>query len=94
MEVDRTPQLDRTDEANEVVPLILGALKLLDDFAGAAGAGSKDAAQDDEAVLAAALGLISVRRTLRRWIEQAACEHPLANEATHPASAVAADLLR
>jgi hypothetical protein len=83
MEVDRAPHQDRTEEANDLVPLFLGALKLLDDFAEAA---SASAAVDDgrgkhgdDAMLAAALGLLSLRRTLKRWAWQAAHDHALSS---------------
>jgi hypothetical protein len=61
----------RGDQANELIPLLLGAMSLLDDFAAAAcdaspGPSAANRPKDD-ALLAAALGLLSLRRTADRW---------------------------
>jgi len=87
MEVDRASYQDGTAEANDLVPLFLGALKLLDDFATAASAriAVDDGAGDrDDAMLAAALGLLSLRRTLQRWAGHAADDHAFASKAPSP----------
>lgn len=64
------------DEANDLVPLLLGAMSLLDEFAAAAAAAAADAAPapsttsraESDALLAAALGLLSLKQTTGRWV--------------------------
>jgi hypothetical protein len=46
---------------------MLGTMRLLDEFAAAIRAPELDAAPVDDQLVAAALGLLSVRRTLERW---------------------------
>jgi hypothetical protein len=75
MEVDRAPHQDHSDTDSEVASLVLGAKKLLDDFAREAAASRTDGEPllpDDDPMLAAALGFISLRRTLDRWLRQTA----------------------
>ena len=63
------------DDTGYLVPLLLGALKLLDDFVMAIDERAKSPAADadpaDEPLLAAGLGLISLHRTARRWADLA-----------------------
>ena len=71
---------DLSDQGNDLVPLMLGALSWADRFIAAAELGTnrhfdaQDVAADP--ILAAALGLISLRRTLLRWALHAAGDHP------------------
>lgn len=88
---DITRQYDLSDQSNDLVPLMLGALSWADRFIAAAEAGTngKFDAQGaaPEPMLAAALGLISLRRTLRRWALHAAGDHaslPAMAPAPHP----------
>ena len=67
---DREPRQDRTRESNDVTTLGLGALAWLDRFAAASEA--RGPAPAEGAILSAALGLRSLRRSLRRWALQAA----------------------
>jgi hypothetical protein len=79
MNLEHSFSLDRADQSNDLVPLLLGAISFLDDFAAAAEQGSRarrtQEEREDGAVLAAALGLLSLRRTLRRWALVAAHDY-------------------
>lgn len=79
-EVDLARQQNRTSEANDLIPLVLGAMKVLNDFAGAVEARASAPIGEDraanEALLLAALGLLSLRRTLWRWCVHATAEKP------------------
>jgi hypothetical protein len=59
-------------EDNDLVPLLLGAMRLLDEFgaaaADAAPALSTTSRAESDALLAAALGLLSLKRTMGRWV--------------------------
>jgi hypothetical protein len=88
---DITRQYDLSDQSNDLVPLMLGALSWADRFIAAAEASTngnfdvQDVAPDP--MLAAALGLISLRRTLLRWALHAAGDHasvPAMPPAPHP----------
>ena len=70
MERDREPRQDRTREDNDVMTAGLGALAWLDRFAAAAQPRGPVKLVDDD-LLSAALGLMSLRRSLRRWAQQA-----------------------
>jgi hypothetical protein len=78
---DLTRPQDLTDEANDLIPLFLGLLNLLDQFAadvvetGGTAPRGGDTSVPDDALTAAALGLLSVRRTAWRWAEHAAADH-------------------
>jgi hypothetical protein len=74
MTPDREPRLSRTRDGEDLALIGLGALSWLDRFAAAAEqrAGAPDA--PDEALLAAMLGLLSLRRSLHRWAGQAVTE--------------------
>ena len=81
-EVNISRYQDQADDAHDLTPLCLGALKLLDDFAAAAATRRADgeapeAAADErtDSLLLAALGLLSLRRTVWRWASQAAGEN-------------------
>jgi len=69
---------DRTEEANDLIPLFLGLLNLLDQFAACVVEGDGTVSTHggtsvaDDAVTAAALGLLSLRRTAWRWADHAA----------------------
>jgi hypothetical protein len=71
-------QRDATAAGNELVPLALGLLQFLDRVAAAVSASPLGPAAPpsprDEQVLAALLGLLSLRRTLRRWLVATALE--------------------
>jgi hypothetical protein len=88
-----------TDDSNDVVPLFLGALKLLDDVAASMSEAGDPAATGeshptDDAVMEVALGLLSLRRTIRRWAEHAAGDHAPASHRTGATSAPATSMLR
>jgi hypothetical protein len=78
---DVTRHQDLTDEANDLIPLFLGLLNLLDQFAACVVKGGGkvsihgDTSVADDAVTAAALGLLSLRRTAWRWADHAAGDH-------------------
>ena len=74
MAPDREPRRDRTQEDNDVMTAGLGALAWLDRFADAAERRSPRLVDDDW--VTAALGLLSLRRSLRRWALQAAQTNP------------------
>jgi hypothetical protein len=61
-----SPRQDRTSEDNDVMTGGLGALAWLDRFAAAAQPRGP-APLPDDALLTAALGLMSLRRSLWRW---------------------------
>jgi hypothetical protein len=67
--IDREPRQDRTGDDNDVLTAGLGALAWLDRFAEAAERPGPSSVDDDW--VTAALGLISLRRSLRRWALQA-----------------------
>ena len=82
-------QLDETGEHNDVVPLILGFLKLSDDIASAACDESETMHPHDESgsdlnnqMVMATLGILSIRKVLLEWLEQSCPEEfdPLANQ--------------
>jgi hypothetical protein len=96
---DLTRHQDLTDEANDMIPLFLGLLNLLDRFAacvaeGGAGSTNADTSVANDALTAAALGLLSLRRTVRRWADHAAGDHQLAQTRTARAPARLAPMLR
>ena len=74
MAPDREPRQDHTREDNDVVTAGLGALAWLDRLAGAVE--RPGAASVDDELVTAALGLMSLRRSLRRWAQQAAQTPP------------------
>jgi hypothetical protein len=69
-------QRDATAAGNELVPLALGLLQFLDRVAAAVSASPPAPAAPpsprDEQILNALLGLLSLRRALRRWLVTAA----------------------
>jgi hypothetical protein len=77
---DLTQHQNLTDEANDLIPLFLGLLNLLDQFAACVMEGGVtvpthgDTSVADDAVTAA-LGLLSLRRTAWRWADHAAGDH-------------------
>ena len=77
-----------TSEPDELALLMLGALRLADAFVVAAEARASDPAPTNDAWLAAALGVVSMRRSLRRWRDAAAHEHAPARD---PAAALPPD---
>jgi hypothetical protein len=92
---------DLIDEPNDLVPLLLGALKLFDEFAVAVGdrtdavpASATAGNSRDEPLLQAALGLLSLRRTARRWAAEAACGNLSASRETPAAVSRSTQLLR
>jgi hypothetical protein len=71
---------DLTDEGNDIVPLLLGLLSLLDQFAtcvteGGTVSAHEDASVADDPLTVAALGVLSLRRSVRRWADHAAGDH-------------------
>jgi hypothetical protein len=81
-EIDLARYQDRTDEANDLIPLFLGAVKLLDDVAVAASSkadathpGPPDGDRSNDLLASSILGLLSLRRTVCRWAAEAAGEH-------------------
>ena len=76
-------QLDCTSDYNDMVPLLLGIQKFLDDLAlrvevkpahqiscETGGANTAITAGRDRELILALLGLLSLRRTLERWLGQ------------------------
>ena len=101
---DLTRHQDLTDEANDLIPLFLGLLNLLDQFAarvveeGGAVAEKPEPTHGDtsiaDALTAAALGLLSLRRTARRWADHAAGDHQPVQPRVVLASAPLTPMLR
>lgn len=97
--VDLARHRDLTDEANDMVPLFLGLLSLLDQFAacvaeGGAVSARGDTSGADDPLTAAALGLLSLRRTVRRWADHAAGDHRPAQTGISPVPASLTPMLR
>ena len=72
-------QVDATAAGNDLVPMALGFMRLLDRVGAAAltatpGPVSEASSARDEQVLAALLGVLSMRRTVRRWLDAAALD--------------------
>jgi|ERR1041385_1617936 hypothetical protein len=71
---------DLADETNDLVPLLLGLVDLLNRFAASVEEVSMTSPANgkadisDDALLAAALGILSLRRTVRRWADHAASD--------------------
>jgi hypothetical protein len=64
------------DKHDPVLALALGALSAICRFEDAVGARSSEAALDpDDPIVVASLGVVSLGRTLRRWLEEAAEPH-------------------
>jgi len=93
MQVDYARQQDRTDQDNDLVFFFLGAVNLLDDLATAVTEKARfpeDGALDGDidSILAAMLGLLSLRRTLKRWACHAADDQ---TSSSPPAISIAPD---
>jgi hypothetical protein len=80
-EIDLARYQDFTNEANDLIPLFLGALKLLDDVALAASSNADvvrsepaDGDRSSDLLASAMLGLLSLRQTVWRWAGEAAGE--------------------
>ena len=69
-----------TSEPDELALLMLGALRLADALVVAAEARADAPPPADDRWLAAALGIVSMRRSLRRWRDAAAYESAPARE--------------
>jgi hypothetical protein len=71
MTAETLSESDAIGEANDVIWLMLGATRQLDTFIEAAEARARadapPAPSGDDPLVAAALGLISFRRSLKRW---------------------------
>jgi hypothetical protein len=67
---DREPRLARFSEGDDLSLLGLGALAWLDRFAAALEPRADVAGVRPDDVVSAALGLVSLRRTLHRWAGQ------------------------
>ncbi len=73
-------QRDATATGNELAPLVLGLMRLLDRVAAASasttavGPARPSTSDHDDQVLAALLGALSLRRTLQRWLDAAGLE--------------------
>ena len=96
---DFAPHQDLTDEANDIIPLFLGLLSLLDQFATCVAEGGTvsavtDTSVADDPLAVAALGLLSLRRTVRRWADHAAGDHRQAQTRTAPELAFLNPMLR
>jgi hypothetical protein len=74
------------DGGNDLIALTLGMLALLDDFAEAVTESHEGMTESsgDDALLLAGLGLLSVRRTVRRWASHAASDHVPAMDRAAP----------
>lgn len=65
-------------DANDLIPLMLGAIRMLDAFVEAAEAradGEASPISPDDPFVSAAMGLVSLRRSLRRWRLHAIHDH-------------------
>jgi hypothetical protein len=75
MRVEHHGDSDTAGEANDIISLMLGATRELESIVKAAEARShldaSSAPTADDPLLAAALGLISFRRSLKRWCQHA-----------------------
>jgi len=74
MTPDREPRLTRTRDGEDLALIGLGALAWLDRFAAAVEPPAPAPFAADERLVDAALGLLSLRRSLHRWAGQAAAE--------------------
>jgi len=73
-------QIDCSADQNDMVPVLLGFLKIVDDISlridtgGAVASPAKSphgaATSGDEEIVLAVLGLLSVHRTIHRWLAQ------------------------
>ena len=90
---DLTRHQDLTDQSNDLIPLFLGFLKVLDEFAASVEPAATSARKEqsnsaDDALTYAALGVLSLRRTVWRWAGHAASEQtPLlqfVDRSSHP----------
>ena len=94
-------QIDCTVDHNDIVPLLLGLSKILDEVSERVGAGADrrrggrgTVEPVDEDLVLAVLGLLSVRQTLRRWLRQCPSA-PLPPKVGHSDTrTMEADLLR
>lgn len=96
---DLSRHRDLTDEANDIVPLFLGLLSLIDQFAACVAERATvsthgDTSVADDPLTAAALGLLSLRRTAWRWADHAAGDHQSAQPRTVLAPAPLTPMLR
>ena len=87
MTPDREPRLERFSDDEDLTLLGLGARAWLDRFAAAIEPRAVEAGEAPDSLVSAALGLLSLRRTLRRWEDQAA----VAAQAPAPRTADALD---
>ena len=79
------------DQSNDLVPVTLGLMHFLDELAY-----SMDQhepvpgaiAGDDELVLAALLGMLSIRQTLHRWVDPIVFDGEIATEQDAPGKAM------
>lgn len=85
MTPDREPRREQFRDSEDLTLLGLGALSWLDRFAQALEPRAVAEVDAPEALIAAALGLLSLRRTLRRWGDQAA-DAPEPSTPPHAAS--------
>jgi hypothetical protein len=67
---DREPRLARFSEGDDLSLLGLGAVAWLDRFAAALEPRADEGGALPDELVSAALGLLSLRRTLHRWIGQ------------------------
>jgi hypothetical protein len=70
MTAERHGESDAVGEANDIISLMLGATRQLETFFEAAEARARSASpalSADDPLVAAALGLMSFRRSLKRW---------------------------
>lgn len=74
-------QVNETGEHNDVIPLVLGFLKLSGDIAEAVSTNREDgdtqfdlSSNSNEQLVMATLGILSIRNVLLEWLEQACPE--------------------
>jgi hypothetical protein len=71
-------QVNRSDESNNLATVVLGLTTLLDELADSveepANRDAKSVTENDELIVSAFLGMLSVRRTLNRWLDSIDCE--------------------
>ena len=73
---EREPRLDRLSDADDVAGLALGALAWLDRFAQEIAPRAPAGPEPAPVWIEAALGLLSLRRSLHRWIGEAGAQTP------------------
>lgn len=100
MEPEVNRQRDDTAAHNDLVPLALGLMQALQRVAESATTPlaeselANDGPREDDELVAALLGALAVRRTLRRWLHEAAIEPPQDDRRAEPNELRRGSLLR